>query len=129
MKLVAHQLIVGINLIESHDERLHTAAILLRAGKQQITMSTFEGASRFFDAGLSLLDNDCWPSCYDLSLDLHNAAAEVCYVLATFERLDTLAHTVCKCADTFDDTIQIHATHVYSLGSQNMLQDAIDEGL
>jgi len=129
MSLVASQFILGANLISRPDERVHTASLCLQAGKKQAALSNFEGASRFFDTSLSLLPEDRWTSNYNLCLELYDASAEVCYVLADFERLDMLTAEVCKQSKNFGDTIQSYTTHVYSLGSRNMLPDAIEEGL
>jgi predicted ATPase len=78
--------------------------------------------------GISILGKRHWRDQYHLSLDLYNAAAEVEYCNANFDRMDALINEVLENARCADDKIRAFTASIYSLGSRNELQKATDLG-
>lgn len=126
--LIVNLLQVGVDLIESQQERSSMATLCLRAGEKASVSSAFLIASRYLNLGLCLLGDHRWRNHYGLTLDLTNAAAEVAYCNADYDCVDALTASVFSGARCFDDKVRAHTTHLYSLGSRNSIQRAIDIG-
>ena len=119
----------GADLISYQEERNDVAALCLRAGELAICHSSFQTASEYLLLGVSMLGDSCWEDEYELSLELHNAAAEVQYAVANFDNVEKLASQIFENARWFPDTLRAHSIHVYSLGSRGHMLKAIERGL
>jgi predicted ATPase len=126
--LVVNQLRHGAHLIKHQGERDRMAVLLLRAGEKATKSSAFQNAASHLNLGISMLGNRHWRDQYHLSLDLYNATAEVEYCNANFDRMDELINEVLKNARCTDDKTRALTTSIYSLGSRNELQKALDLG-
>jgi len=127
--LVVNQLRHGAHLIEDQEERDRMAVLLLRAGEMATASSAFFTAASHLNLGISMLNKRYWRDQYHLSLDLYNAAAEVEYCNANFDRMEELVNEVLENARNINDKTRALTTSIYSLGSRNELQKAIDLGL
>jgi histidine kinase len=126
--LVVNQLRHGAHLMTFQDERDRMAVLLLRAGEKATTSSAFQNAASHLNLGISMLGSRHWRDQYHLSLDLYNATAEVEYCNANFDRIDELIDEVLNNARCADDKTRALTTSIYSLGSRNELQKALDLG-
>lgn len=127
--LVVNQLRLGVGLMSEQCEREQMAALLLRAGEKAAASSAFLSASDYLRMGIDLLDRrGRWRDQYELSLDLFSAAAEVEYCNGHFERMDELISDVLRYARCQSDKSRGLTASIYSLGSRNELQKAIDLG-
>jgi predicted ATPase len=124
--LVVNQLRHGAHLMTDQGERERMAVLLLRAGEKATTSSAFQNAASHLNLGVSMLENRHWRDQYHLSLDLTSAAAEYCN--ANFDRMDELINEVLKNARCTDDKTRALTTSIYSLGSRNEVQKALDLG-
>jgi predicted ATPase len=122
---VVHQLSRGAHLIDDQDERASLAALLLEAGEMASANSSFRLAASNLNLGLSLLGQRHWRDHYHLSLHLANAAAEVEYCHANFERMDDLIQAVLEHARNKSDKSRALILSIYSRGSRNNLHEAI----
>jgi predicted ATPase len=77
--VVLNQLVRGIDLIQTQNERNAVASLCLWAGETAVRSSTFRTARVYLDLGLELLGKDLWRDQYELSIALHNLAAECAY--------------------------------------------------
>lgn len=127
--LVVNQLRMGARLMTDPDEREQMAFLLLQAGEKASGLSAFAAASSYLSLGIKLLGDRHWRDQYDLSLDLFNAAAEVAYCNSHFEEMDELINEVLKHARNDMDKSRALTASIYSLGTRNELQKAIDLGL
>jgi predicted ATPase len=126
---VVDQLRRGAHLIESEDERVNLSALLLRAGEKASSCSSFQLASTYLNLGLSILGARHWRDYYHLSLNLTNAAAEVSYCNANFKHMDSLIKEVLEHGRNRHDKSRAMILSIYSLGSQNRLQESISLAL
>jgi tetratricopeptide (TPR) repeat protein len=126
--VMAHQLQLGASIISEDDERRIVATVHLQAGKQMMQASSFDLATDYFEFALSVIGStDPWdPQWYDLSLVLHNGAAEAYYCIGNFDRTDQLLALVLDHATSFDDKLQAYTTAVYTKGARHCLQEALD---
>jgi predicted ATPase/transcriptional regulator with GAF, ATPase, and Fis domain len=75
---IVNQLNRGAALIVSSDERERLAELNLLAGKRAKASTAYASALNYFIAGSTMLNDDCWGSCHELTfqLELHRAECE-----------------------------------------------------
>eukprot|EP00536_Pseudo-nitzschia_multiseries_P007358 jgi/Psemu1/287068/fgenesh1_pg.173_\ len=135
--LIANLLSHGVSadILYDRAERMTVALILLDAGELASSMSDFVTASTYLKLGIQCLkrsfadvSNGYWRDEYDFSLAIYNAAAEVEYCTAHFERMDELIREILVNAKCFKDKMRAYVTMIYSLGSRERLFEAIAMG-
>ena len=119
----------GMDEMSSANEKKAIAALCRRAAQQAVSESNFVASSMYLEFGVRLMGRDPWNNDYELTLNLYNAAAEVEYCLANFDRMDQLVSQVLEEAHCFRDTVLARATRVYSLGGRGRAVEAVKEGL
>ena len=77
----------------------------LRAGRMAIALSDYTTALKFFEHGISYLGEDRWTVHYDISVDLHDAAAEAASVLEKFQAVKSYTEELVENAHSFDDSL------------------------
>lgn len=128
--LVVNQLRLGAKLVDDCDERIRLALFLLRAGELATASSAFLSAADYLHLGISLLDKRTrWRDHYELTLNLYNAAAEIEYCNGNFITMDGIIDEILLNARAKCDKGRALVASIYSLGSRNELQKAIDLGL
>lgn len=127
--LVTSQLLFGSSLIKNYGEREALSVMCLRSGQRLCSVSAFDDAGKFIMRGIGLLGENPWEANYALSLELHNAGAEISCAVANFEQVEVLSQAVFENAKSFDDKLTCYTTRVYVLGSTDRITEARDEGL
>jgi predicted ATPase len=123
------QMNIGRRLLTREKEKIAVATLCLHAGKKAAKSSTFRTASVYLNLGIELLGSRSWREDYDLTLALHNAAAEMEMCTANFERMEKLLENVFLRARNSEDRIQAYATRIYALGVSDRAAEAIDTGV
>jgi predicted ATPase len=126
---VIGQFLMGDKTFASLRERKEIALLFARAGERAIAMSSFQSAYTFLSAAIDCLGDSRWRESYTLSLNLHNAAAEVACCIGLHANAEALVSEVIKHARSRDDTYRAQSTHIYALGGQNLLLEAISAGV
>lgn len=126
---VMDHLNVGSKLITNRDERVEFAGLNLQAGLKAKASAAFSAASKYFEAGVGLLEDRNWETNYELTIALFNASAEVESLLGNYERARMLFETVLSRAKDPVDTAGVYQARINILMSQGKLNDAIDCGL
>jgi predicted ATPase/signal transduction histidine kinase len=114
----------GIELIEPPQEREQLAYLNQKAGTIAKKSAAFDAAMDYLNTGLSLLTPQCWQNQYDLSLELHQLAAEVAYLLGNSDQQNQLIDTGLRFANTELDRCQFHAVKILALIAQNRPKEA-----
>ena len=78
----------GSHLLSDFNQRNTISSLNLRAGKPCIAMSDFASAQKFYESGISFLNNDHWQHQYELSLELFEASIDVACTLNNAELLN-----------------------------------------
>ena len=73
---IANQLNRGAALLIDRDEKVHVAAIDLRAGRKAKASAAYASAREYFAAGMTLLDEQNWGNQYELTFGLWLGRAE-----------------------------------------------------
>jgi histidine kinase len=128
MFLVVNQLKFGKGLVK-YNEKLALAALCLQAGERSMMTADFQSASQVLSLGLQCLGPDSFREDYNLSLTLHNVAAEAFYACGDVVALETTVDAVVGNARTFRDKVRAYSTKILSLGSRDKAHEAIQVGL
>jgi PAS domain S-box-containing protein len=87
---VANQLDRGAALLIEHDEKVHVAAIDLRAGRKAKASAAYASARTYFKAGMALLADGDWSSEYEVKFSLWLECAECEFLTGHFDRAEQL---------------------------------------
>jgi predicted ATPase len=126
---IVDHLNLGIELISDQSERTEIAKLNLIAGQKAKAATAYESAVKYLQAGLRLLVEDSWNSQYEVTLALHEEAAEVALLRGDFDRMQKLAEVVQNCAKTLLDKIKVYEVQIQAYITQDKLQEALNTGL
>jgi predicted ATPase len=123
--LVVGQLLLGVEYIKDCRERVAVAKLCLGAGVRAVQLSNFQASYKYLKSGISLLDETSWENEYDLTMSLHNAAAEVANSIGMFSEVHTLVDKSLFHSKTFEHSHRAQATRVHALGRDGRLEEAV----
>ncbi|MEG4294324.1 AAA family ATPase [Microcoleus sp. C2C3] len=126
---IVDHLNLGIELISDQSERTEIAKLNLIAGQKAKAATAHESAIKYLQAGLRLLVEDSWNTQYEVTLALHEEAAEVAFLRGDFDRVQKLAEVVENCAKTLLDKIKVYEVQIQAYMSQNKLLEALNMAL
>ena len=81
---IVNQLNLGAAFISERVEKIRVAGLDLIAGKKAKLSSAYLAALNYFSQGVSLLDEDCWKSDFDLSFNLYRELGEAEYLNSNY---------------------------------------------
>jgi histidine kinase len=84
----------GLDLISSPDERLRLAEYNLAAGRKAKASAAYDLAINCLEAGIKLLPEDAWNSCYRMCYDLHLELAQCKYLVGDTDVAEQLFETI-----------------------------------
>ena len=126
---IVNHLNVGKSLIVPTAEREELIQLNLAAGQKAKISTAYSAATDYLMTGVELLADDCWQSCYALTLALHEAAAEVMYLSGKFEQMEAIAQTTLSAAQALLDKITIYEILIQASLAQNKPEDAVEIAL
>ncbi|MBU7585639.1 MAG: AAA family ATPase [Nostoc sp. TH1S01] len=119
----------GIDLLNSDFEIYELAKLNLIAGKKAKAAAAYDSAMRYLKIALSLLTNSSWQQQYELTLNVHQEAAEVAFLGGDFEQMELLAEVVLQQAKTQLEKVKIYELGIKSCEVQRKLMLAVQLGL
>lgn len=136
---LVNQLNYGVDIITSdfitsdlnpyEIKRYELAELNLIAGQKAKKAAAYEPAKRYLKVGLTLLTDNSWQNYYELTLALHETAAEVAFLSGEFEQMEQLIITVLQHAKTLLDKVRIYEIHIKSCEVQHKQLEAVKLGL
>ncbi|MBW4679154.1 MAG: AAA family ATPase [Microcoleus vaginatus WJT46-NPBG5] len=126
---LVNQLNYGTDLLTSESEKYQLAELNLIAGQKAKAATAHESAIKYLEVGLTLLASDSWESQYELTLGLHEEAAEAAFLSGDFDRMQKFVEVVQNCAKTLLDKVKVYEVQIQADIAQNKLQDAINTAL
>ncbi len=126
---LTHHLNQGESLLEERDQRIRVAELDLLAAEKAVGATAYGPASDYAEAGIRFLPNDAWRECYELTLNLHNIAAESSYLSKRFSRMTRMIDIVLENAKTALDSVKVYDVKIEYLKSDNKFESAIATGL
>ncbi|MCL1465134.1 trifunctional serine/threonine-protein kinase/ATP-binding protein/sensor histidine kinase [Argonema galeatum] len=118
----------GIKLITEPREQEILAQLNLKAGGKARNSTAYAAARTYFQTGSELLQTNCWQSQYELTLNLHIAAAEASYLNSDFDGMEQIATIVLRSAQTILDKIKIYEIQIAAKVLQSNVLEAIAIG-
>jgi predicted ATPase/signal transduction histidine kinase len=125
--IVGH-LNVAQALITKPSDRVALAQLNLTAGIKARKSTAYAAANIYCQAGIELLADDCWSNQYQLTLDLHLAAAEAAYLDSDLESMNKIAAVVMRSALTILDKVAIYRIQIAAFTANGQMQEAIAIG-
>jgi transcriptional regulator with GAF, ATPase, and Fis domain/predicted ATPase len=110
--VVLNHLNRALELLEEPEERRRTALLNLDAGRMAKGAAAFPAAHHHFCCGLALLPEDGWEHDYELTLALHNEAAESALLIADFREANRLVKLILERARGVLDRISAYETEI-----------------
>jgi len=123
---ITNSLNFAIKLINDPAERAQLCQLNLLAGKRAKASTAYDSAKSYFNFALGLLPEDSWQQAYELTLELHNEAAEAAYSLADYSALQKLLEAGYAGAKTLIDKIDLYLVQISALIAQGRLQESLD---
>jgi predicted ATPase/signal transduction histidine kinase/ActR/RegA family two-component response regulator len=116
-------------IITQPEDRVDLVAINLMAGQRAKNATAYAAADNYLQIGLQLLPLNCWQIEYQLTLDLHIAAAEAAYLNSDLDRMETIGYQVLQSARTIFDRVEIYRIKILALTANGCTQEAIEIGI
>lgn len=126
---LVNQLNYGIPLITAPSQRDQLAQLNLLAARKARGATAYQSACEYARMGLSLLGTDSWQTQYEMTLALHELAAEVASLIGDFEQMNRWIETVICQARTPLDQVQSYQIKIQALNTRNEFLAAIATGL
>lgn len=122
---IVNQLNFGAALIDGSDERLRLAALNLAAGRKAKSQAAFQAALKFFDAGVSLLDESRWQYDYELAFPLNLEAAQCEYLCGNFDEAEREFASLLGRAATSLDKAKVYSLRIIQYENMSRYADAL----
>ncbi len=126
---IVNQLNVGIDTLTQESEKYELAKLNLIAGRRAKAAAAYEGAFKYFDAGLELLPVDSWQTQYNLTLALHELAAEAAFLTVNFDVMEQRTKIVLQQAKTILDKVKVYEVKIQTCVAQAKFIEAVKFGL
>src|SRR6476661_4352073 len=126
---VVNQLNYGIALIEYQTESDDLAHLNLTACRKARAATAYQAAREYAAIGLNLLGENAWQRQYEMTLNLHDIAAEVASLCGEFDQMDRWIDTVIHHTRTPLERVSVYTVKIQALTSQNKFLEAIAIGL
>jgi len=126
---IVDQLNVCRSLISSPEEVQQLSELNLRAGQKARTSAAYESALAYFKIGIDLSGIHCWKSNYDLSLSLHNEAAEAAYMNTQYNEFKYFSEIVLNNAKTLLDRVNIYELQILVCIAEHKPLEAVQIGI
>ena len=126
---IVNHLNAGIGLLDVPMERLGVAQLNLRAGKKAKASAATSTAFDYIVTGLSLLPEDAWVCHYDLTMALHEEAAEAAYLVHRYDAMEDYLERLMANAVTTLDTARAVELRILAVTASGRLKEAVDIGV
>lgn len=126
---LVNQLNYGIQLLTLEKEKLNIAELNLLAAQTAKSAMAYEVVMRYLKIGLGLLPIDSWHQHYDLTLALHQEAAEAAFLSGDFTQMQQLTELVLQQTKSPLDQVKAYQLRIKTCEVQRQLLAAVKLGL
>ncbi|MEG4581751.1 AAA family ATPase [Microcoleus sp. MON1_C5] len=125
---LVNQLNYGTTLVVEKTERDDLAQLNLIACRKARSATAYQAAREYATVGLQLLGTDAWERHYEMTLSLHDLAAEVAFLAGDFEQMHQWIEAVIHHAKTPLEQVQVYQVKIQALVAHNKFVEAIAIG-
>ncbi|MBE9206862.1 AAA family ATPase [Nostoc sp. LEGE 06077] len=122
---IVNQLNYGTALISEQTQRDELAQLNLIASRKAKNSTAYQAAHEYIIVGLSLLGENTWRQQYEMTLALHELAAEVALLNGNFEAMEQFIDTVIEQAHSLLEKVNVYCIRIQSHIFQSKLTCAI----
>ncbi|BAZ16238.1 two-component hybrid sensor and regulator [Calothrix sp. NIES-4071] len=126
---IANQFNMAIPLVNDEAEKYQVAQINLNAAQKARTATAYSAAFSYAQKGMSLLDENSWQRQYDITLGLHNIAADTAFLTGKFAEVTQLMQIVKLNSRTVLDKLPAYEAQIQAYSAQKNYQKSIYIGL
>jgi predicted ATPase/signal transduction histidine kinase/CheY-like chemotaxis protein len=126
---IVDHLNIGVELVTEEQERSQIAQLNSLAGQKAKAATAYHAALRYLTTGIKLLSVDSWQHQYDLTLVLHEEAAEAAYLCSDFDEMEKWATIVLQQAKAILDKVKVYEVKVQTCIAQRNQLAAVKTGL
>ncbi|BAY89752.1 ATPase, histidine kinase-, DNA gyrase B-, and HSP90-like domain protein [Tolypothrix sp. PCC 7601] len=125
---IVNQLNYGTTLLRKQQERDELAQLNLTACRKARAATAYQAAREYASVGLQLLGGEAWQQQYEMTLALHDLAAEVAFLIGDFEQMDRWIAAVIERGKTPLEQVQVYQVRIQALVARNQFLEAIAIG-
>ncbi|BAY99400.1 two-component hybrid sensor and regulator [Tolypothrix tenuis PCC 7101] len=125
---IVNQLNYGTTLLRKQQEKDELAQLNLTACRKARAATAYQAAREYASVGLQLLGGEAWQQQYEMTLALHNLAAEVAFLIGDFEQMDRWIAEVIERGKTPLEQVQVYQVRIQALVARNQFLEAIAIG-
>jgi len=116
-------------LLESESEKVTVAELNLKAARKSKSATAYAEGFAYVMQGLALLDTESWHQYYDLTLAIHNEAAELSYLTGQYDRAKEFEEHIHQNAQSILDRARIYYIRTMIDTDQGRLLESIETGI
>ncbi|MBH8575527.1 AAA family ATPase [Nostocaceae cyanobacterium CENA369] len=122
---IVNQLNYGTALISEQTQRDELAQLNLIASRKAKNSTAYQAAREYVTVALSLLAENTWQQQYEMTLTLHELAAEIALLNGNFEAMEQFIDTVIQQAHSLLEKVNVYCIRIQSHIFQSNLTSAI----
>jgi len=126
---IVHHFNASAPLLESESEKVTVAELDLKAALKAKSATAYAEGFTYVVQGLALLDTDSWQHHYDLTLAMHNEAAELSYLTGHYDRIDEFEGRIHKNAKSILDRARAYYIRTMIDTDKGRLLESIETGI
>ncbi|MGG6238368.1 AAA family ATPase [Nodosilinea sp. AN01ver1] len=126
---IVNQLNYGADLLTTEAEIYQLAELNRVAGQKAKAAAAYDSALRYLRAGLDLLPAASWQQQYNLTLALHEAAAEAAYLNGDFEQMEAWTALALERVRSPIHTMKVYEVKIQACMAQVKQLEAVKIGL
>ncbi|MFB2895426.1 AAA family ATPase [Aerosakkonemataceae cyanobacterium BLCC-F50] len=126
---IVNQLNKGSDLINLESECEELAKLNLVAAQRAKSATAYIAALEYATKGIQLLKVNCWQKCYEITLALHDLAAEVACLSGNFGQMEQIIDRVLENARQLLDKIKVYEVKILAEVAQTQQPKAIKTAL
>ncbi len=126
---LANHLNYGIDLIEDENERLKLIELNLVASKKAKLTSAFNESFNYIQNAIPLLPANSWKTHYQLTLSVHEEAAESAFLVGKFKEMRVFTADILQHAEALLSKVKPYEIQINAYKAENQLKKALSTGL